>query len=246
MIVNFFKKIIPAKYMLHAVHIKKELTNTQWQQTYSGNGEDIILTNHIFQNKKNGLYIDIGSFHPKHLSNTYLLYKRGWQGISIDPNPATQSMFKKFRPRDKVVTAAVSTDFGQKNYYQYKFEGVNTIDEKAAAYHQSRHPDWLHCKTTVPTRPLRHILKECLVENTKIDVFDIDVEGHDLDVLKSNDWEKYRPRVILVEDHDFRTKLDKSSVYSYLTSIGYSFYCYNLVTLIMVDRYDEKNQINSK
>ena len=46
--------------------------------------------------------------------------------------------------------------------------------------------------------PLSKILDTHL-KNNEIDFLDIDVEGMDLDVLKSNNWLKYRPKLILVE-----------------------------------------------
>jgi len=47
-------------------------------------GEDIFINN-FFKNKKNGIYLDVGAYHPLDGSNTYLLFKKkNWQGIKID------------------------------------------------------------------------------------------------------------------------------------------------------------------
>jgi len=51
----------------------------------------------------------------------------------------------------------------------------------------------------------------------------IDVEGLDYDVLRSNDWAKYAPKVIVVEAHDFElSNMQNHQTYKFLTNKGYS------------------------
>ena len=47
------------------------------------NNEDTVVLEY-FKNKKNGFYVDVGSYHPIHRNNTYLLHKQNWSGINID------------------------------------------------------------------------------------------------------------------------------------------------------------------
>ena len=56
-------------------------------RSYSQFGED-ALVNSLFRNKKYGIYVDVGAYHPILYSNTYALYRRGWRGFAIDPNPS--------------------------------------------------------------------------------------------------------------------------------------------------------------
>ena len=51
---------------------------------YSQFGEDKILNELISKDFINGFYVDVGCFHPKKHSNTYMLFKRGWYGVNID------------------------------------------------------------------------------------------------------------------------------------------------------------------
>jgi hypothetical protein len=51
----------------------------------------------------------------------------------------------------------------------------------------------------IPMKPLYIILDENIKENERLDFFDIDVEGYDIEVLKTNNWNKYRPKIIVVE-----------------------------------------------
>jgi len=76
------KQFVPKKYAFYVTHLYKSLSLRGYgRKTYAGNGEDILLTEYLFKNKKDGFYVDVGCFHPKLTSNTYLLYKRGWRGM---------------------------------------------------------------------------------------------------------------------------------------------------------------------
>lgn len=54
-------------------------------------------------------------------------------------------------------------------------------------------------KKEIITISLKNLLDKFIGDNEKIDFLDIDLEDYDLEVLKSNDWRKYRPKVILNE-----------------------------------------------
>jgi hypothetical protein len=71
---------------------------------------------------------------------------------------------------------------------------------------------------TVATQTLAHVLRDHLPDGQDIDLLDVDCEGHDLDVLRSNDWNRYRPRVILAEAHSEDAAAD---IRSFLASVGY-------------------------
>ena len=45
------------------------------RKSYSMLGEDVFINN-FFKNKKKGIYLDVGAYHPLEGSNTYLLYKK--------------------------------------------------------------------------------------------------------------------------------------------------------------------------
>jgi len=62
------------------------------KKTYSLFGEDLKVKK-IFQNKKKGFYVDVGAYHPLKINNTYLLYKKGWNGINIDVSSFSIDLF---------------------------------------------------------------------------------------------------------------------------------------------------------
>ena len=98
------------------------------RKQYSQWGEDFFI-NSFFKNNNNGIYLDIGCFHPYMYSNTCLLHKKGWSGVNIDINPTSIDLFNIIRPNDINICAAISEkkkDF--KVYLADPFSPVNTIE----------------------------------------------------------------------------------------------------------------------
>jgi len=73
-------------------------------------------------------------------------------------------------------------------------------------------------EVSVKTVRLEKIWKENL-SGSKVDVLFIDVEGHELNVLESNDWTTLRPKIIVIENGE--TNRNRDTVRQYLTSVGY-------------------------
>jgi len=157
--------------------------------SYAQFGEDLIIR--PFTQAKTGFYVDVGCYHPILYSNTYRLYRAGWHGIVIDPNTKSKRAFKLFRPRDKFVQAGVGIK-DTKTYFEFDDGAYNTFSPEHAESYKKRAR--LISSHEVNLRPLSEIL-----EGVKsIDVLSIDVEGLDLEVLKTHDWQVF-PRIILIE-----------------------------------------------
>ena len=77
------------------------------KKTFSQFGEDLFIEN-FFENKEKGKYVDLGAFHPMRLSNTFLLFKKGWSGTNIDLNPITIDLFNIARKKDKNICCLLS------------------------------------------------------------------------------------------------------------------------------------------
>ena len=88
--------------------IFKEIYYNKYSKTsYSISGVDLII-NRMFSKIKKGIYIDLGCNHPIKHNNTYLLHKRGWQGINIDADKKSIQEFKKLRKKDYNISALIS------------------------------------------------------------------------------------------------------------------------------------------
>ena len=191
---------------------------------YSSEGEDLILKR-IFENKRNGIYVDVGAHHPFRVSNTYLFYKMSWKGINIDPMPGSKAMFDRYRPQDINLEMGVSATRQQLTYHIFNEPALNTFSPaKVEEYTQDPQYKVIR-KKSIDTWPLADILDEYLPAGTTIDFMTIDAEGLDMEVLRSNNWKKYRPSYILVESNPFMlSDMHSSELGQFMQQEGYSIF----------------------
>ncbi len=184
-----------------------------WGPTWSQFGEDAYLQGY-FRDKvwtsdgvtrpaEIGFYVDVGCFHPVTQSNTLGFYKKGWSGINIDATPGSKRIFDRWRPRDINLEVAVSTHTGHLAFYTDSGRSSvfnTTSPEQARKYQESGRIRKME-RVQVPCRPLSAILEENLPAGRKISFLSVDAEGNDADVLRSNNWTRYRPELVLAETH---------------------------------------------
>ena len=164
--------------------------------SFSQEGEDIILRR-LFEEKNTGFYVDIGAHHPQRFSNTYLFYLKGWNGINIDPIPGKMELFNQLRSRDINLEFGISQFGNSLTYYIFNEQALNTFSKEIAD--QRKAPYKVIQEKQIETYTLAKVLEQYLPPNQEIDFLSIDVEGLDEEVVKSNDWKKYRPHIILAE-----------------------------------------------
>ena len=217
MLLRILKNIV--KRFLAAVRYD-QWANKSWSQE----GEDLVL-HRIFEKQNTGFYVDIGAHHPKRFSNTHLFYIKGWTGLNIDAMPGCMDAFKKMRPRDINIEMGVAGKKSQLNYHifndpalnSFSFELTNERDQADDIYK-------LQKIVKVPVLPLHEILSN-YCNDISIDFMSVDVEGLDLEVLKSNDWKKYRPKYLIVELLNIdMSKLINHEITNYLLKQDYKMY----------------------
>ena len=193
-------------------------------------GEDLIIED-LTKNIKNGFYVDAGCYHPLHLSNTYLLYKRSWNGINIDISEFSIKLFNYLRPNDVNINSAVSNMEKEISfYYQKKLSQLSTI--KKAISNERMQGNIKEKK--IKSLKLNSILNQSKFKNRQIDFLNIDVEGADFEVLKSLDFTIYEPKIICIEIMD--KNIFESKIYNFLKDINYkkiwsSKSCFNHIFL---------------
>ena len=180
------------------------------KKTYSMYGEDLFINNY-FKNKKNGIYLDVGAYHPLDGNNTYLLYKKkNWHGINIDVNPLSVELFQKARKFDLNINTAVSNKKGFVTlYFRKKINMLNTLSKKIARIHFRNG----FKEKNIKSNTLNNILDQTRYRNKKIDFFNLDVEGHELDILESLNFKKYQPILICVEIHNHEEMYNNNTDY---------------------------------
>lgn len=167
-------------------------------RSYAQEGEDMILER-IFGPDSIGFYVDVGACHPMRFSNTFNFYKKGWHGINIEPNPNAISLFKKFRRRDININCGVAEDIGRISYFMFDEPALNTFSSEIVTQRLASTTYKIIGQQDVNVLPLKDILNQHLPSGIEIDFMTIDAEGYDIEVLKSNDWSRYRPKWVLVE-----------------------------------------------
>lgn len=182
-------------------------------------GEDVILAQ-LFRGQQFGFYVDVGALHPASMSNTYALHRRGWRGINIEPQPHHLALFEQFRPDDVNLGFAVGTNPGiVKFHVDESYSSV--IGPNGPAGRNLDGDDAVPIE--VPMVSLAELLREHGPDTGIIDLLDVDCEGTDIDVLRSNDWNRFRPRVVLVERHKKHGGDDDPR--TLLEAHGYELFC---------------------
>lgn len=143
---------------------------------------------------KEGFYVDVGCFDPVKDNTTWHLYKKGWSGINIDIDAYKIEAFNMRRPRDTNIVCAVSGQTGEMEYWR---RGLWSIYNSLETPKQEAEPGWIKMKVRADT--LTNLIAMTKFKEHAIDFLSIDVEGHDLAVLQSLDFERYQPKVICVE-----------------------------------------------
>ncbi len=201
-------------------------------KSYSQEGEDMVLARLLGQ-RVSIFFIDVGAHHPIRFSNTYKFYEKGiGRGVNIDALPGSMELFDKERPNDINIECGVGLEDGILEYYSFKEPALNTFEKSVAQKKMA-----LGCEfreiIKLNVLPLSAILDGFEIPN-KIDFLSIDVEGKDLEVLKSNNWKKYRPEIILVEDlnrYSLHELFQKSEVNQYLEDQNYTLISKTVNTL---------------
>ena len=208
-----FYKIKKKLHILHSIYIKHKYFKDR--KSYSMDGEDVVISNY-FKNKEKGFYIDIGCYHPIHRNNTFLLFKKGWQGMNVDIHDFSIELFNYARPKDLNYNFAVSNKNEKiKMFFQKELSQLSTIDQNQAkkAFQGTIKEKEIQAYT------LNEILNFSKLNNKKIDLLDIDVEAADLKVLQGLSFEKFKPELICIEIHE--KNLKESETFKFLKEYNY-------------------------
>jgi hypothetical protein len=200
------------KLLLHPI-VEKEY--------YSQDFEDALLNN-ILDIKKPGFFVDVGSAHPVNASNSYLFYLNGWRGLCVDASPGLIGLYQKHRPKDLFINAFVGKCSGTRDFYIFNEPFLNTGSRQRKDFLSEKTDYEFQKQVSVQQLPLKEILERNMPPEKTIEFMSLDVEEGELEVLESNDWSRYRPRVVVMEVlHQDREKIGENSAVQYLKKQGY-------------------------
>jgi len=214
-----------------------------YRVSFSQEGEDLLLLS-LFEGQASGFYVDVGAHHPRRYSNTMALYSRGWSGINVDAMPGSMAPFRAARPRDINLELAISDAHRVLTFHEFNEPALNGFDAELARRRDAIVPAGgpptaaFHVIGTrqIATVTLSEVLEAHLPAGREIDLLNVDVEGSDYAVLASNDWDRYRPTVVLAEDPAVVSldELGPSRIAALLRERGYVPLCKTRLTLFFV------------
>lgn len=193
--------------------------------------EDLIAARLLDSHLRKGFYVDVGCNDPVRLSNTLTLYAAGWRGINVDANPEVVERMRRQRPDDVTVCSLVGRPGEDRELVVFADDALSTADPHFAQR-------WASSAEVVRRVPLRcRSLTDILGEHSapaELDFLNVDVEGMELEVLESLDFERFRPRLIALEIHGLDlASLASSPVIRLLAARDYRFRAYNGLTAFL-------------
>jgi len=168
------------------------------QISFSQFGEDLIVHDHLKREpaEQRGLYVDVGCYDPFVFSNTRLLNLHGWRGVNIDASEAVIGKFRRWRPHDVNICAAISSGPKEMKFRSRAGASAKLVDPAAVTDGRARPGE-----ITVQTVALEEVLERDELRGRGIDLLDIDCEGHDFAVLSGHNFSSVRPKMIIIEAH---------------------------------------------
>lgn len=174
---------------------------------------DRIVQDAFFRNTKSGVLVEVGAAHPEYLSISASFRKRGWTVIAVEPNPAFCALHRSMgyeileyacsdANQDDVEFFVVDSNDQPYDGGNVSFESFSSlgIKDQFAELH-----DTVKSRTTTKTisvsvRTLDNLLGEHHPEIDEIDLLALDVEGWELNVMRGLSIERYRPKVVILEN----------------------------------------------
>ena len=208
------------------------------KKSFSQTGEDLIVK-FILEYQlglKNVYYLDIGAYHPFYLSNTAIFDQNGCSGVCIEPNPILSKVIQEAREKCKVFNVGVGQENIESDFYVISPNTLSTFSKSDA----DKYALFPHVKVEkvikIPIVSVNDIISnycECVPNFVSIDV-----EGLDLCILHSLDFEKYRPEVFCVETLEYTTDknpLKNTDIINFMISNGYFVYADTFINTIFVE-----------
>ena len=168
------------------------------------------LIKSFFPNQSTGIYIDVGANHPVEHSQTYHLERLGWSGLLIEPLPYYCELLRQGRS-GTVIQLGCSSEENHKKTLPITVAGAlstletNLVDTRLKS----------NIVVNIETRTLNSILLDNNIE-PGFEFLSIDIEGHEMEMFKGFDIGKWKPKLVLIEDH-----VTNHLKHNHLTTNGY-------------------------
>jgi len=213
--------------------------------SYSQSGEDLII-NFILSTLgiKNPTYIDIGAHHPFYLSNTALLYQNGARGICIEPDPVLFKTIQKYRKNDICLNIGIGfSEEKEADFFIMQCPTLNTFSKEQAIEYENYGTYKIEKVCKIRLKNINNIIESYLKKTPNL--ISLDVEGLDYQILKSLDFEKYRPEVFCIETLTYtedNSEKKLTEIIDFMLEKDYMIYADTFINTIFVNRASWSNR----
>lgn len=163
-------------------------------QHYSQHGQDALIGDVLFRERA-GVFVDVGARDGRAISNTKYLEEKGWTGIALEPHPDLYALLIACRTCECLNIAASENENSSVDFVKFLEEPLGNSGLVSTFRDPARLTAIKHEIISIECRPLSRILEGTPI----VHYLDIDVEGHELEVLKGVDFGRTQIRVIGVE-----------------------------------------------
>lgn len=208
-----------------------------YRKSWSQCGEDLILR-YLFDllHIARPSYIDIGAHHPWYYNNTYLFYRQGARGVNVEPDPALYAGLRRWRRRDVNLNTGVGPSEAELEFYLMSNRTLNTFSAAEARKYVEQHGQRI-----VDTRRIRVETFAQTVDThmgRTPDLVSLDVEGLELDILRSIDFSMHRPHVFCIETLSYAagdgSGVKNSEIHALMLENGYLLHADTYINSIYV------------
>lgn len=186
-------------------------------------------------------YLDIGAADPVRGNNSYLFYVLGCRGALVEPNIDFVQEIKAKRPEDTVLNLGIGvTEEKEADYYCYTLNPAwNTFDKELAEARIAKSKNNYDKIIKMPLVPINRVIEENF-HGKAPDFLSTDVEGLDLAILKSLDFQRFRPKVIcaetIAEDLTHALQTMNPEITAFLAEKGYDARGMTYYNTLYIDR----------
>lgn len=207
-------------------------------RSFSQEGEDLIIGRILNFNKiksKDIFYLDIGAGHPIRYSNTLFFYHQGAKGITVDANYENIFLHKFLRPKDLSFNFLLGNSNELIEYYKFKQHELNTTSQGKVNELAKKNIFPIDKEKITQKKFSDFCNNELKDKLSKINFFNIDIEGGELELIKLINWNNFNPNIICIEiaSNNFN-EIFESEIYKIILRNKYKLFSklYNSVIFI--------------
>ncbi|MDE6005039.1 MAG: FkbM family methyltransferase [Oscillospiraceae bacterium] len=222
------------------------------KKTYSQAGEDAII---LYACAMLGIpfqecnYLDLGANKPVEMSNTYFFYQQGARGVLLEANPALIPALQNKRSEDIILNQAV-TDKSDENiiFNILNLDGLSKIGDISEILEKNPTAKLMQA-ITIKTITVNDIIKNYFDNKAPV-ILNLDIEGLELEILKSIDFEIYRPLFLIIEMIPYSKNLSvgikNQELLNFMQSKNYLEYAFTGINSIFIDKIKYQELISRK